>query len=270
VIDGRVLDRIDAYCDGVPRSSAIVEDLGAFSLFVGTGPWPYYARPTRGYDGTITVDDVDVVRARQRELDVPEAFEWIAEVSPRVIAAVEPSGLVVGAHPLMVLAAPERAAEMPAGVTVRLVDGDEQDLGGLQAVQSLAFQHLGTAIGEAGVDALGAERAQVNAAGVDFLAGRLRAGSSVMAAAFDDAGEPVAVGMHIPLDEITEVVGVATLPALRRRGLAAAVTAALIEDARGRGVETVFLSAADAAVARVYAAVGFTTVAAAHIAHPTT
>ena len=41
-------------------------------------------------------------------------------------------------------------------------------------------------------------------------------------------------------------------PARRRRGLGAAVTALLVEDAGWRAAETVFLSAGDDAVARVY------------------
>jgi ribosomal protein S18 acetylase RimI-like enzyme len=267
VVVEKVLDEIDAYCDAVPRSAATVEAHGPFTLFIGSGPWPYYARPARRYLGSITVDDVDMVRARQRDLDVPEAFEWIGEVSPLVAAVVERSGLVVGAHPLMVLTAPADRAVPPAGVSVRLVDGDGDDLAALQAVQSLAFQDLGTAIGGAGLDALAVERQRIAATSVDFLAHRLRAGVTVMAAAFDATQHPLAVGMHNPLSPVTELVGVATLPALRRRGLAAAVTAVLIADAQRRDVDTVFLSAADDAVAHMYQAVGFTTVATAYIAH---
>jgi predicted GNAT family acetyltransferase len=53
------------------------------------------------------------------------------------------------------------------------------------------------------------------------------------------------------------VVGVATLPTWRRRGLGAAVTAFLVQDAGRRGAEVVFLSAGDDAVARVYERLGF-------------
>jgi predicted GNAT family acetyltransferase len=67
----------------------------------------------------------------------------------------------------------------------------------------------------------------------------------------------VCVGAHQPVGEVSEVVGVATLPAFRRQGWAGAVTHALVADARERGVRTVFLSAADDAVARVYQRVGF-------------
>jgi predicted GNAT family acetyltransferase len=63
--------------------------------------------------------------------------------------------------------------------------------------------------------------------------------------------------MHQPVGDVTEVVGVATLPAFRRRGLGAAVTGLLVADARARGVETVFLTAGDEEIARVYARLGF-------------
>ena len=81
-------------------------------------------------------------------------------------------------------------------------------------------------------------------------------------------GIPVATAAHQPLDGVTEIVGVATLPAYRRRGLGAAVTAALVADALERGVETVFLSAADEDVARMYASVGFRRVGTAGVAVP--
>jgi len=50
---------------------------------------------------------------------------------------------------------------------------------------------------------------------------------------------------------------VATLPPPRRRGLGAAITGALVDDARAAGVETIFLSAAGDDVARVYERLGF-------------
>ncbi|MGW1003636.1 GNAT family N-acetyltransferase [Streptomyces sp. NPDC002520] len=53
------------------------------------------------------------------------------------------------------------------------------------------------------------------------------------------------------------VVGCAVLPTARRRGLAAAVTAALATHARSHGVRTVFLAYADETVACLYARLGF-------------
>ena len=56
---------------------------------------------------------------------------------------------------------------------------------------------------------------------------------------------------------MSEIVGVATLPVVRRQGLGGAVTGTLVEDALERGVETVFLSAGSEDIARVYGRLGF-------------
>jgi predicted GNAT family acetyltransferase len=89
----------------------------------------------------------------------------------------------------------------------------------------------------------------------------------VLAAAFGPDG-PVAAGSCQALDGVAEITGVGVLPAERRRGLGAAVTAALAADALDRGVQTVFLSASDEAVARVYARIGFREIGTAMIAEP--
>jgi hypothetical protein len=60
------LEPIDAYCDAAPRSAARAEDHGPFTLFVGRGPWPYYARPRLGGGGPFTPSAVKAVRARMR------------------------------------------------------------------------------------------------------------------------------------------------------------------------------------------------------------
>jgi GNAT superfamily N-acetyltransferase len=54
-----------------------------------------------------------------------------------------------------------------------------------------------------------------------------------------------------------EIVGVGTLPSMRRRGLAAAVTSTLAEHAFANGVDLILLSAESKAVAAVYERVGF-------------
>jgi predicted GNAT family acetyltransferase len=90
----------------------------------------------------------------------------------------------------------------------------------------------------------------------------LAAGHSVLAAAFGADG-PLAAGSCQTVDGVSEITGVGTLPAARRRGLGAAVTARL---AASRGTHTVFLSASDEQVARVYAGIGFRRIGTAMIA----
>jgi ribosomal protein S18 acetylase RimI-like enzyme len=251
-----LLDRIDAYCDAVPRTAARAEAHGALTLFVNDGPgWPFYARPTRG-TATVTPADVDRVRARQRQLGIPETFEWIAEVTPNLAPAASATGLAVTDHPLLVLEpAGLRSVPRPAAVELRLV-GPDDDLAAITAVAHVGFAHPGTATAPVGAEAVTRAAAQRNPEALGFERARLASGLTVMAVALLD-GQPVAVGSHQPVGPVTEVVGVATLPLWRRRGLGAAVTALLVQDARRRGAETVFLSAGDDAVARVYGRLGF-------------
>jgi predicted GNAT family acetyltransferase len=97
---------------------------------------------------------------------------------------------------------------------------------------------------------------EVDAARLGYLRERIRRGTSLTAVAEGDHG-PVAVGTLRPVGAVAEIVAVATLPAVRRQGLGAAVTALLVEHALSLGMETVFLSAASDDVARVYERLGF-------------
>ncbi|MFF8608971.1 GNAT family N-acetyltransferase [Streptomyces sp. NPDC015346] len=260
-----MLRRLEDYYDAVPRSAARAEAFGPLTLFVREGDgWPYYARPALGHTGDVSVAEVERVRARQRELGVPEAFEWVAETTPGLRAAVEESGLVVHEHPLMVLdgegegdgagtGAGERVP-VPDGVTVRMIGTDDPALPSAAAAPYAAF----------GVDPSPAAAAQ--------LAARIDAGLTRLAAAVDATGTALCAGqyqpVHQPVGAVAEVVGVGTLPAARRRGLGLAVTAALVADARARDVETVFLTATDGDVARLYGRLGFRTIGTALIAEP--
>ncbi|MEU8675550.1 GNAT family N-acetyltransferase [Streptomyces sp. NPDC048560] len=267
-----LLEQIERYYDAVPRHSARVEELGALTLFVREGRgWPFYARPARGWTGEVSAAAVARVRARQRELAVPESFEWIDEVTPTLRAAVEGAGLVVHEHPLMVLDPDARVtgAEAVSGDSaVRILGPDDPALASALAVPHLAFAEPGTGVGAAGVAEL-AEivRSQEGDGSVEPLVARIRAGLTSVAAVVKD-GAALCAGQHQPVGTVSEIVGVGTLPAARRRGFGLSVTVALVADARSRGVETIFLSAGDDDVARLYARLGFRRVATALIAEP--
>lgn len=266
--DNEVIERIDAFCDAVPRPRARAEEHGPLVLFVPTGPgWPYYARPRLGARPGITTADVRAVRARQRELVIPESFEWIEQAAPDMAAAAADSGLDVHPHPLLVLDGRVSELPVPSDIAVRIITPEEPDLHRIWAVPSVAFGNPGTAVGEAG----GAERDKIAAdhdgGMIDMLRDRLRSRQSVLAAAFGPDG-PLAAGSCQAVGDVAEITGVGVLPTHRRQGLGAAVTAALAADALARGVRTVFLSATDAAVARVYARTGFREIGVAMIAEP--
>ncbi|MGW7586190.1 GNAT family N-acetyltransferase [Kitasatospora sp. NPDC054768] len=273
VPDRPLLDEIERYYDAVPRSAARTEDFGPLTLFVRDGGgWPYYARPALGHRGSAaTAEDVRRVLERQRELGVPEAFEWVAEQTPELRAAVEAAGLTVHEHPLLVLGPQDEAApapELPEPVEVRVLAPDGPELAAALAVPHLAFGDPGTAVGPTGAAELATAAARLTADGTaEQVARRIAAGTTVLAAALED-GTALCAGQHNPVGPVTEVAGVGTLPSARRRGLGLAVTAALVAHARANGVRTVFLSAADEDVARIYRRAGFRTFATALIAEP--
>ena len=265
--DYEVIERIDAFCDAVPRRRAQAQEFGPLVLFVTIGPgWPYYARPKRGRRPPVTAADVRAVRARQRELIIPESFEWVEQAAPEMAAAATEAGLEVVAHPLLVLARAEPEPTPPAlEITVRIVAPEEQELDRIWAVPAVAFGHQGTAVGEAGAAERDKIAADHDAGTIAMLRERLRSGHSVLAAAFGPDG-PVAAGSCQAVDGVAEITGVGVLPTHRRQGLGAAVTALLAADALERGVETVFLSATDSVVARIYARIGFREIGTAMIA----
>ncbi|MFF4367259.1 GNAT family N-acetyltransferase [Streptomyces sp. NPDC001594] len=268
-----LLERLEGFFDAVPRNGARAEDHGPLTLFIREGSgWPFYARPLRGWQGRpVTAADVSAVRARQRELGVPEAFEWVAETAPGLRAAVEESGLEVHEYPLMVLVddASATALDDPQeGVSVRMLTPGDEALAGALAMPHVAFAAPGTTVGAAG----SAELAEVveSRAGdgsVERSTARIRAGLTGIAAALEE-GDVLSSGQRNSVDGVSEVVAVGTLPAARRRGLGLAVTAALIADARAQGSEVVFLSASDDDVARMYGRLGFRRVGTALTAEP--
>ena len=266
--DDGLLDRLDRYLDAVPRSAAQAEPFGPLTLFARSGPgWPYYARPTPDWSGDVTPADIEAVRRRQRELGDPESFEWLAETAPELRAVAEQAGLHVAAVPLLVLT--RRVAEpAPAGIRVRVLPPEDPDVARATAVAHLGFADPGTATGRAGTSERDAVAAGLADERLEVQRERMRRGLTVTAVAEVGRAGPLSVGSHQPVDGVTEIVGVATLPSARRRGLGAAVTARLVADAAERGIATVFLSAGSDDVARMYARVGFERVGTSCVAGP--
>lgn len=249
-----LLRTLDAYLDTAPRVASRVETLGPFTVFVGTGAWPYYARPTPGRGLAVSTDGVAAVCSRQRELGTTVALEWVVELAPELGEAAAAVGLECNAMPLLVLEHPLRAGVVP-GVTTRVLAADDPALPAAVAAVEVGFGTPGTAQGAAGA----AERdAAVDAVrnGLGFRRGLIRDGHLVMVAAETEVG-PIAGGAGVPRGTVAELAGIATLPAWRRRGVGAMVTAALTRAMAAVGVETVFLSAGDEDIARVYERVGF-------------
>jgi ribosomal protein S18 acetylase RimI-like enzyme len=266
---GDLLRRLERYYDAVPRSAARAEAIGPLVLFVRSGPgWPYYARPVLGGTAPVKAEHVAAVRARQRELGIPEAFEWVDETTPSMRWAARAAGLRVHTHPLLVLEHSAFTQVVPGdGIEIRRISPDADDLALVQAVPAVAFAHSGTRRGAASTAERDAAALGQRPDAVAAFRERLRTGRTVMYAAYGPQG-PLAAGSHQPVGDTTEIVGVGTLPAYRRNGLGAAITSALTSDALAAGAALVFLSADSESVARVYERVGFRPQATAGIAEP--
>lgn len=245
------LQRVEQYYDAAPRSDARVEEIGSLTLFVGSGPWSYYARPQLG---TTAVEARDIERAcvRMRELKVPQTFEWVAENTESMRAAVARSGLSTVDGPLLVVADPVDVM-LPGDVRMFLVGADDPRLADYLRLASRAFSD-----GEDS-DQQGRLAVEPSTAAVTHLRTRIDDGRTVLVAA-TSGDRLLAVGSHHPVvvgeEVISEIVGVGTLPDYRGRGLGAAVTAALVADAQ-QECSLIFLSAGDDDSARVYERVGF-------------
>lgn len=248
---------LETYYDAAPRPTATSEEVGPFTLFVRTeaSGWPFYARPRLGLTAPVSATEVEHLRERQRELGVPESLEWVHETTPTLLAAAREAGLAVAECPLLVLPAGASPVIPPLadGVRVQVLDADSPELGAARAAVSAGF---------GGTD-------EVGASDPGAVADQVRAGLTVMVGAYDERGA-VGGGSHSPRNGTTELAGIAVLPRARRHGVGGAITAALVADALDRGVETVFLSAQDDAVARVYERIGFQRVGTACIAEPAT
>lgn len=273
-IVAETLDRIERCYDAIPRvNGARVEDYGPLALFLRDGPgWPFYARPHLNATH-VDATEVRAVRERQRTLGVPEAFEWVDDITPSMRPAALAAGLAVDLAPLMVLDAsqlPDAAALTAA--RVGLLDPDDADFAEAyaraSAVAAVGFGAAGTALGPAGPAERDAAVTAIDPDQLQLIAAQMRAGLKAQAVAWTDAEGLLASGGTQGAGDVREIVGVATLPVARRRGLGAAVSAALARQALDSGADLVFLSAASEDVARVYARIGFHRVGTACLAAP--
>ncbi|MEU0072552.1 GNAT family N-acetyltransferase [Streptomyces sp. NPDC006332] len=258
--------RIEQYYATVPLLFAEAEDFGPLRLFVRRKPGtPYYggpghAQPTAEGASAVTAADIARARARQRELGVPEAFEWLAEIAPGLRARIEAADLPVSERPLMVIDPhhPVTHNPVPDGVKLHVLTADDPALPAALALPRLAFAEQGTAVGSAGHKELSVVADELTKDGtVTSIRPTIRAGHKTIIAALAPDGTPLATGHYHPAHGTTEIGGIGTLPTARRQGLAAAITTALVNHARDHGVSTIFLAYAEDTVARMYARLGF-------------
>lgn len=246
-----LLESLEAFYDAVPRPLSDVHERGPLTLFVARTGWAYYARPT---PGAVEVDESDVraVLELAEQLDVPRSMEWVHETTPSLREAARAAGLQVHEMPLLVLEG--EVADVPAAaVQVDMLGPDDPRFADARAAVHAGFN---------GTDEKEPEPVAA------WISDRMRDGLMCVAGAFASDGAAVGGGSSQTRGSVCELTGIATLPSWRGKGVGAALTRTLAEDATARGVTTVFLSAGDDTVARVYERVGFRRVATACIAEP--
>jgi ribosomal protein S18 acetylase RimI-like enzyme len=251
-----LLATIEACYDAIPRVAATVEEVGPFTLFraePGAG-WQFYARPRLGLTDPVSADDVRRVLARQRDLGLPGALEWVDEVTPSLRGAVEAAGVAGVAGDLEVcplLALPGDAmVPAPDGPgRYEVISGDHPDLPLVLGAVDAAFRHAD----------------DVRPGDLGVRARLLDAGALLVVAAYAEDGSVVGGGSGAPRGAAAELMGIATIPSARGRGHGSAVTRALVRAVRERGADTVFLSAGSHTAAEVYRRVGFVHVGSAMI-----
>ena len=222
----------------------------------GCPPFHLYLHPSDSFRFfNFAIPDHPIEELAQEELDALAAafvaherslrFEFLHEYTPGLRHLLDAFGVPLESEDPLLVCRPDMwtALAHPRGFEIRRLTSEspDEDIAANITVGSRGF-------GDVGRDAT-PER-------VADLRRRLGAGNEYFLALID--GEPAGVGAYmIPLDGITEVVGIATLPEYRRRGIAAAVTAEITRHAFDNGVTLAFLTAADDDASRVYQRSGY-------------
>ena len=233
------LDRVEDYYDEVPRAVSTIEEVGPFTLFVadeGTG-WKFYARPRRGGDAVFDERDVHRVLERQAELDVPRAIEWVDDVTPELLPAVQAAGFEARRYPLLVL---------PQEVDV---DADPR-----ARPLRPAEPHLALALGAVSAGFGGRDTVEPKDPGRQPEL--MEQGDLIVVASFED-GRLCGAGSAAPRGGVAELMGIAVPPGHRQRGHGTAITRSLVAECRARGVDLLFLTAGSDAAAAIYRRIGF-------------
>ncbi len=211
---------------------------------IGAGPFTLYRNPASDHPylnyavpdpRARTWEGIEELRGAFAAHGLQPRLEFVAECAPGLEEALAAAGFELQDRlPVMTLAAGGlRAAPTPADVALaRVAAGDPE-------VRALL---------EVAADAFGSDwpsDAQVEAYG----------GRGVLARA---EGEPAGAAFFSPVAEgVSELAGIGVRERFRRRGIAAALTAAAATAAFGAGAQLCFLTPGDGGAERVYERAGF-------------
>jgi GNAT superfamily N-acetyltransferase len=244
-----LLERIQRQMREVARRQYEAVPVPPFTLFFhATDPLPYfnYAIPDGpgAASGSVTVP-LDRLAAEFHGRHRVPRFEFVEACAPRLAEALEAHGFALENRAQLMVCprGKERAAPAVNGLDIATLDAATalEEFVAFLDVQRRAF---GLPFARPFSDEEALNLRETLGDGFAFLA-RI-------------AGEPVATAMiQPPHDGLSELVGVSTLEAFRRRGIGGFLSFAAVRAAFARGASLAFLSAADARAGRVYEAAGF-------------
>lgn len=244
------IERLQAYLR--QSAAALYQSISVPPFTVYINPqndmvWLNYAIPDEP-TGDQVQDALSELRAAFVAHNRTPRFEFIEEYAPALVAELRAAGFVEQGRYHLMVCTPETLLDAPhvAGLNIVTVgpDAPTDDILATLITQQHGFNPNDQTL---------PQEADIR----EFR--EKQPGRITMLGRID--GEAAGAGVAMPpYDQISEIGGVATLVEFRRRGVAAAVTAALTSAAFSAGARIVILTAADAAASRVYERAGFHTI----------
>jgi ribosomal protein S18 acetylase RimI-like enzyme len=191
-------------------------------------------------DAAPTDTDIAALIAAFEERKRKPRLEYIPAAAPAVEAALLANGFTAERRVPVMLCTPgqEKAGPATPGIDIFAATSDD-DFAGASAAQEEAYDGPGG--GPAG------------------LARTVKYGGVVAAARDSASNVIVGAGVVQPaVAGVSELSGIGTRTAYRRRGIAGAMTALLVREAFARGMTLLWLTPEDTDAQRIYARAGFT------------
>jgi ribosomal protein S18 acetylase RimI-like enzyme len=171
-------------------------------------------------------------------------LEYLPRAAPALESALVAAGFTVEGRPPLMTCARDAVRPLPVPDGIELiVPAGERELRDTAVVQHEAYGEPPPGDRD-----------------VDRLRRTLEAGGMVVLARDAVSHDPAGAGIYpVPYEGATEIAGIGVSPPFRRRGIAAALTARLLEEAFAAGIAAPWLMAAGQDEARIYARAGFVT-----------
>ena len=243
------ITRLQSYLREIARIQYDSVVLPPFTLFIKpTDPLTYYnyAIP----DGPVSGDLADVLSALRAEFRArgrTPRFEFFEAYAPELPAALRDCGFVEESRNWSMTCTPgglRRPPEVPRlSVSAIGAQSTGEDLGDFLSAQRQGFDPENTTPVTA--EEVTRARDSFTRSGAGAFLGRLD-------------GAPAGASYYSrPMGGVSELAGIATLTAFRKRGIASLLTWYAAQAVFEAGVEVAFLTAEDARAGRVYERVGF-------------